>query len=141
MGATEIIPENEITIENLAGLFKRAFFSTSLDDDGDLAVKTDGLLIYIAVEKNHKLLKYMTTFGVKETAPAELKYAFVNKMNDEVLLARFSIPEGFPNTLIADYFIPFEEGIPAFQIVSALRLFTRAVSFAIDKYDDKGLVS
>ena len=140
MAAAEVIPEDEITTENLVALFKRAFFSTSLGDDGGLFVKTDGPQVYVSVNEDHKLLRYMVVLGVKETAPLELKHELANKMNDSLIFGRFSIPEYFTDRLVADYSLPFEEGIPAFQIVSALRRFARAVDYAIDNYDDEELI-
>lgn len=45
MAMAEVIAEDEITISNLAQIFKRAFFKTSLDEDGDLIVHIDGAWI------------------------------------------------------------------------------------------------
>lgn len=86
METAEILPENEVTTENLATLFKRAFFSISFDKDGDLVVQTDGPKVFVIVDENKKMLKYMTIYGVKETSPLELKHALANRMNDSIIL-------------------------------------------------------
>ncbi len=140
MATAEVLAENEITKESLAALFKRAFLSTSFDKDGDLVVQTDGPRVFVTVDEDKKLLKYMSIYGVKESSPVELKHALVNKMNNDIIFGRFSIPEKTPGMLIADYFLPYEEGIPAFQIVSAIRLFARVVPVAIRACDDNDLV-
>ena len=141
MEASEFIAENEVTTENLAAIFKRAFFSTSLDEDGDLFVQTDDIRrVYVIVDERHKLLSYRALFSVKETASLESKHAFVNKLNDDYILVRFSIMESHSDCLAADYSLPFEEGIPAFQIGSALRRFSRVAFKAIYDSDDNDVV-
>ena len=140
MTTAEVLGEDEVTTSNLAQIFKRAFLKTDLDEDGDLRVHTDGPRVMVTVDQDKKLLKFMAVYGVKESARLEMKHAFVNKMNDDIIFGRFSIPEAQPDVLIADYFLPFEEGIPAFQIVSALRWFGKVVPGAISQCDDNDLV-
>ena len=142
MATAEVLAENEVTTENLATLFKRAFFSTSFDEDGALFVNTDAIRgVLVSVDEEEKALRYLVVYGVKETVPLELKLALVNKMNHGIFsFARFSIDERHPDRLVAEYCIPFEEGISAFQIVSALRLFSQSVSGAIRNCDDNDLV-
>lgn len=137
---TEYIVESEVTPKNIRELFSRAFYNTDLDDDGDVVVNAEPISVFISINKNNRLLKYSTYYRVDETAPLESKLAFVNKMNDDVVLCRFSIPEDHEDTLVADYFLPFGESISSFQIVSALRLFALVVVNAISDCDDDDLV-
>ena len=138
---SEIIEEDEVTTENLEALFKRAFFSTKINEDDCLVVSTENIRsVVVEVDEDRKLLKYMAAFGLKEEAPLELKHAFVNRMNDRIIFPRFSVVEKRPDVLVADYFLTFEGGILAFQIMSALRLFSRVVRGAINKCDDDDLV-
>lgn len=136
----DMLTEQDITTANLDEMFKRAFFKTSLDNDGDLVVHTDGPRVIVTINESNKLLKFMSIYGIKESAPLEAAHAFVNKMNDEIIFARFSVPESRKDVLIADYYIPFEEGLPAFQLVSAMRLFARVVPSAIRACDDDDIV-
>lgn len=136
----EYIVESEVTPENIRELFSRAFYSTHLDDDGDVVVNAEPISVFITISKNNRLLKYSTYYEIDETAPLEPKLAFVNKMNDHVVFSRFSIPEDHEDTLAADYFLPFGESISSFQIVSALRLFASVVVNAIRDCDDADLV-
>ena len=140
MAMAEVLAENEVTTSNLTQIFKRAFFKTSLDKDGDLIVHTDGPRVIVTLNQDNKLIKFMTIYGVKESARLDLKHTFTNRMNDEIIVGRFSVPKTRPDMLIADYYLPFEEGIPAFQIVSALRLFARVVPGAIRACDENDLV-
>ena len=138
--APEIIAEDIVTPDTIRNIFRRAFFSTTLDDDGDVRVETDDPVVFVSINVNNKLLKFTTVYGFKETASLESKLAFVNKMNEDVIFCRFSVPEDTSTLLVADYYLPFGEGIPAFQIVSALRLFARVVSRAIYDCDDNDIV-
>lgn len=140
MASAEVLSEDEVTPANLAQVFKRAFLKASVDEDGDLVVQSDGPRVLVTVDEDKKLLKFMTVYGVKQSARLQVKHALANKMNDDYILGRFSIPEGRPDLLIADYYLPYEEGIPAFQIVAALRLFARVVPGAIQDCDKDDLV-
>ena len=136
----EIIAENIVTPETIRDIFRRAYFSTTLDDDGDVRVETDDPIVFVSINANNKLLKYTTVYAFRETTSMEPKLAFVNRMNDELIFCRFSVPEDEPDLLMADYYLPFGEGVPAFQIVSALRLFARVVPRAIHDCDENDIV-
>jgi hypothetical protein len=136
----EVFAEDEVTISILARTLQQGFFKVSLNNDGYLTVYTDGPQVIMTVNQDNKLIRFMSIYGVKESAPLELKQAFVNKMTDDVILVRFSIPESRPDMLIADYYLPFEDGVRAFQVVSALRLFSRIVPYAIRNCDENDLV-
>lgn len=139
-GNTEIIAEDEVTPENIRNLFKRAFYGASIDDDDDVRIDTDGPLVFVGIRENVKLLRYTTLYGVDESARLESKHAFVNRLNNDVILCRFSISGRDDDTLCADYYLPFGEGILAFQVVSALRWFARIVPNAIRDCDEDNLV-
>jgi hypothetical protein len=125
------LEENEVTKSNLSNLFKSAFFKTSLDSDGNLVVQTDGPKVFVTLDSSHKLIIFMTVYEVKKSARIDLKNQFVNKMNDEFVFVRFSIPKKLPDMLVADYHLPFEEGISTYQVIAAIRLFARIVPNAI----------
>ncbi len=136
----EIIAEDEVTPDTIRDLFRRAFFSTSLDGDGDVRVETDGPTVYISINAENKLLRYTAAYRFKNTASLESKYAFVNKMNDDVIFCRFSVALEAPDSLVVDYYLPFGEGVTAFQIVRALRLFARVMPRAIHDCDENDIV-
>ncbi|HOQ98980.1 MAG TPA: YbjN domain-containing protein [Anaerolineae bacterium] len=140
MATAQVLAEGEVTVANLAQLFKRAFFKASINHDGDLVVQTDGPRVLVSVDADKKLIKLMSVYGIQKAARLELKHALVNKMNDEFILCRFSIPEAATDLLVVDYYLPFEEGIPEFQIMSALRWFARVAPGAIRASDQHNLV-
>ena len=136
----EYIVESEVTPETIHRLFTRAFYSTHMDDDEDIIVNADPISVYISINKNTKLLKYTAPFRIDPDAPLALKHVLANKMNDDVILCRFSIPDDHDDMLVADYFLSFGESISSFQIVSTLRLFVSVVSNAIGNCDDNDLI-
>lgn len=138
MATAEILNEGDVSISRLDEIFKRAFFKTAIDSDGDLIVQTEGPRVWVTLNPNHRLVKFMAIYGVKEAAPVESKHALANKMNDEIIFVRFSIPQA--DVLMADYYLPYEEAIPVFQIVAALRLFARVVPAAIRACDEADIV-
>lgn len=138
MPPAEVLAETEVTIPNLAQLFKRAFFSASIDNDGDLIVQSEGPKIIVRIDEEKKLLVFMVMVRVNESATEIAKLTLVNNMNSRVVLARFAIPRS--DILVADCTLPFEEGIPTFQIVATLRLLARVVPGAIRNFDESGVV-
>ena len=136
--APAFLPEGEVNAQKLAEIFKVAYMKCTIDEDGDLLVQTDGPRVFVSVQEDKKLLKFIAMYGLKESATEEMKMAFVNRMNDGIIFARFSVARA--DTLMADYYLPYEEGILAFQIVAALRLFGRVVPGAIQACDKDDLV-
>lgn len=138
MASARLLAESEVTMSNLDELFRQAFFKTSLDKDGDLIVQSDGPRVIVTIDQQKKLVKFMAVYGLREEAALGPKLALVNRMNDEIIYVRFSVPRD--DILVADYFLLFQEGIPAFQLVSSLRLFARVVPAAIRACDQEDLV-
>lgn len=138
MASARLLAESEVTMSNLDELFRQAFFQTSLDKDGDLIVQSDGPRVIVTIDQQKKLVKFMAVYGLRAEVALGPKLALVNRMNDEIIYVRFSVPRD--DILVADYFLLFQEGIPAFQLVSSLRLFARVVPAAIRACDQEDLV-
>ena len=136
MDTSEFFAEDEVTPDNIAALFARAFYNAFVDDDSNIVIDDDPLIV-ISVNKSVKLLTYTALYGFKPTASFEAKYSFVNRINDEYVLARFAFDE---DTISADYALPYERAIFQYQIVSALRLFSRVVPFAISSCDEEDII-
>ena len=137
MDTSTFLEENEVTPENIASLFRQAFYNASVDEDEDVVIYTENLALFISINSNLKLLQYTALYEFKDFAQTSEKHSFVNSVNDEYVLVRFAADE---DTLCADYFLPYEGGISPLQIVSSLRLFSKIVPIAINSSDDDGLV-
>ena len=125
--------------EELIKIFEASFLHTAIDDDGDLCVTSDnGLQCYVLGNAEVPLLKIATLCTLREDADESSKRALVDRLNNEVVLARFTLMAD--STLAADYFLPFEFGVEPAQIVSALRWFSRCVVDGIRAFDSENLV-
>lgn len=143
MTTIDVLAEDEVTIPNLALLFKNAFLKPTITDNGGLRVEIDGLRVLITVDRETKYLRFAIVYGFRQSAQENLQHSFVNELNSNFIVARFFVRRPTDNThnrLMADYFLPFEEGIPTFQIISAVRRFARLVPSAIGASDKHSLI-
>ena len=140
MDASSFLEEDEIDLDSLHRLFQSAFIRADLDEEAEmLRLQSEaGPLVSLEVDDDRHLLKYTAIFGIKDFALEEHKHEFANAMNDGVIVARFCVPR--PDILMADYYLSYESGVTAYQIVHSLRLFARTVVAAIREYDRFELV-
>jgi len=139
MDSNGILPEDQVTSAQLAQFFKAAFMKAEVDEDGDIKVKSDaGITVWISIEGERKLLKYVATYGFKEDATEVDRLQLVNTLNDNVILVRFSVPRD--DVLMADYYLYYEEGVIPYQVVNTLRHFANITVKAIREYDTDDLI-
>lgn len=92
----EVFAEDEVTLSALALVIEQAFYKVSRvkDKDGRFTAHIDGLPVIVLLDQDVKLIRFVSMiYGVKESAPLELKLACINKMNNDANLVRFSISE------------------------------------------------
>jgi len=140
MLGSELIPESEVTQETLVNLFKQSFFKISFTENKDLVVHTDGPHVLFELNNQLKTLKFMAAYSLKPNISVTDKLALVNTMNDEMNLVRFVIPKANPDFMVADYTLSYDEGISPYLIVTSVRLFAGATSYAIRHFDTQELV-
>jgi len=138
-GAEEIIPEDEIAAPKLMALFKGAFIDCNIDEDGDVRIDEDGIKTFLRVSPKKKVITYFSLWDLKENASELDKLRLVNKLNDELLLVRFCMPDS--DTLWCDYQLRYEKGVYAFQVITTYRLFHKVVQGAAEAdMDEKDLI-
>jgi len=126
--------ETEVQPENLLNLFKEAYLKVTIDRDGDLKIETDMGVSFLRMIEDRKLLKYISMYGFKTTATEPDKLSFLNTLNHQIIFCRFSMPK--PEVLMAEYFLSYEEGISAYQIIRSFRLFERIAVVAIRQFNE-----
>lgn len=138
-GDTVFLRDDDVTADNIRHLFKSAFLKASFDDDGDILVRMDnGLNVLVIVDEQRKFLKFIAAIGFREDVDEFAKLSLLNELNTNLIFCRFGmLREGQG---IAEYFLPFDEGILAFQIVEALRIFARVTLEGIRNLDKDDLV-
>jgi hypothetical protein len=135
----EIIAPEDMNNPKLHELFQAAYMKPMYDRDEDLMIEGhSGMRHIVTADTERKLLKFMSVFGLKADAPRESKLELTNRLNDKVVLVRFSMPKD--DVLLADYFIPFDEGITALQVFSCLKWFDKVTIGAIQDCDDDDIV-
>lgn len=140
MTSPELIPEAEVTAENLQALFTRAYYSTSIDEDGDIRVQTDGPNVFIIIDNEKKHLLFNVFYGFKENVSLADKYELANILNYTRGFLRFSVPENAVDTLNIDYRLQYEQGILAFHIVLTVRAFVKDIPILLRLFDENDLV-
>ncbi|MGH8653936.1 MAG: YbjN domain-containing protein [Gammaproteobacteria bacterium] len=136
----EVFAEDEVKISALAQIFRQAFYNVLHQEDGYFIVSTDGPTVMIFLDHDAKLIRFASLYPIKESAPLELKHAYINKMNHRFILGCFSIPESEPDLVIADYSLMYEKGVKPFHLVSMFRLFLRIVGSAITALEEGDLL-
>lgn len=126
----EVFEEDQVTLSALAQIIRQAFYKVSTYEEY-LVVHTEGPLVALFVDENKKLISFISSVSVKESAPLELKHAYANELNDTLTLLRFSSPKAHPDSLMANYDLSFEHGIRLSNIVSTLRCFSRNFTHAL----------
>ncbi len=133
MSDTAFIPEEEVTVQRIEALFKRAFYETYYDKDNDLVVKVDGSRTFIRVREKSKVIAFTVIYGFKPEATREQKLDVVNAMNDAKIFARFSMMLADESILLTDYFLPFDDGVGEMQIISSARMLISTIRSAFEE--------
>jgi hypothetical protein len=122
-----IIPEDEVSVERLDDLFRRAFFKTKIDEDGDLYI-TAGLEfpIWIRVDAERKLITFFTYMRRDPDAYPPFTEALANHLNTTVTLPSFYVVASEPDKLYATYHASYEDGIMESHVVGMARFFAGA---------------
>jgi Putative bacterial sensory transduction regulator len=134
--ADEIILPEAVTKDMLQALFTEAYMDVSLDSDGDIVVK-QSYRCYVVPATDGRFIRLYSLFKPNPDATAENKLAFVNRVNDELIIVRAYVTDsggfGF------EWYIPIEGGVTKKLIVLAVQRFHRMLDSAIGK-DDKNVV-
>jgi len=135
---TGFLAEDAVNAVTLGALFSRACYRTSFDSDGDLRIDTDAGRVVVLIDQGRRVIRLVTHFLLKEYADEGAKLAFVNRMNQAFVFARFTL--GSPTRLMTDYTVPFDQGIGAFPLVAVTRRFASSVAGALRTCDEEGVL-
>ena len=130
--ADEMIQPETLSKSALQELFEAAYLNVTIDDDGDLIVK-ERYRSLVLPDQEGRWIQVVSLFGANPAASLADKLAFVNRVNDELVLIRGYVTErgGFA----FDAFIPVEGGIPKRSVVLAVRQFHHVLE-AVGTKDD-----
>ncbi len=129
----ELIQPASVNKDMLLQLFQDAYMDASLDDDGDIKVKED-YAMYVYPADDGRTVRLVIYFRAAEGAAPEAKLAYVNRVNDTVLMVRATLLEH--GSYAFDYYISVQGGITKQAIVFAAKRFLTTVRSALDRDTD-----
>ena len=127
------MPEDLITPENLSKdllqeLFQQAYLDVSRDEDGDLVVR-DEYRCFVFPDADKRYIHFMSLFRGGAEATLEAKLAYVNRVNDEVVIVRACVTDA--GGICFDYYVPVHGGITRAAVALMLRRFFATVRTAL----------
>ena len=141
MAYIELLAENEVTEAKLIEIFTDAGIIVKLD--ADLKIEAiRGLPVYVLIEENKKLLKFMIATGFQKDISQASKHAFANKLNENISLIRFYVMDyaSRPNFLAVDCYLPYGRGILINHIIETAIDFSRGTISRLKQCDTEGLI-
>jgi hypothetical protein len=132
------IPEDEFTMEAAKAAMDQAAFKTEIDSDGDLKVADGSVVAYLRLDAERKLVSLFVIYRIKASATEIERLRLINRLNDKVILVRFSNPDEFK--LWCDYQFYYEGGITPFMLVNNFRNFVRVTRLAVSQHDTEDIV-
>lgn len=131
------VGSGDISIAKVEEMFKNAALNATKDTD-TVVVEDQSIKVLIRLDEPKKLMTFMLIFGFEDGTPQSERIQLANKLNYEVVFARFYVsPEGM---LYADYSLSYEEGIAPAMVVRAYRWIYKTVTGGIQSYDEKKIV-
>jgi len=135
ISAMKVIKEDDVSIEALLQLFRRAFLKAKIDEDGDVYI-TDGLdfPIWVSVDSDQRLIRFFTFMQGHEGRP--FTAAAANHANATVVLPTFHVRCDRKDRLCSHYFMTFADGVIDTHVITAARRFSAASAYGAQKLDE-----
>ena len=134
-----VLEPDDVTPSLLEQAYLAAGLDTAWDEDGDLLVRIFGDFANVVVMPERKQIRFIKLFEISEFAPDELKFAMANRLNVEWDVVRFHVPVS--TRLVADYTLPYDQGVSPLQLVMVLQGFVATVIEALGSCPDAGLIA
>ena len=133
--ASRILDQDDVTTEALFALFRRAFPTAHVDEDGDIYI-TDGLgfPIWVSVDAEQRLIRFFTFVRRDEDRP--FTAAAANHVNATVVLPTFYVQSDQKDRLCSDHVMTFADGVIESHLIRVARRFSRASVYAAERLDE-----
>ncbi len=130
--ANDIVQPEDVSKDMLLSLFRAAYMDVSLDSDGDIMLK-DVYRSWVFPSNDGRLIRLMSQFNVNPKASHADKLAYVNKVNDEIVLIRACVTAN--GSIRYDYHISVQGGTTRQGIVMAVKRFYSTLNTALEQDD------
>lgn len=136
------IEEKKVSLSLLEQLFKHAQYEASINDEGKFMVLAETALVSVDVlmGDNQRLIRFTAMYKMRDGLPLDIKIAFANRLNNHVILSRFSILETDQMAMNVEYHLPFWGGISGHHIVAAFRMFVYVYTSVPSAMDSENLI-
>jgi hypothetical protein len=139
LAGNEYLAEEDIDRATLGDLFSRAFMRVSYDKDGDLWVQdADAPRLMITVDLVRRMIRIAASWRFKQGTDPDARQRLAACTNNAFMVARFRVFE--PQLFVADYFLSYEKGLLAAQLVHSLKLFGRITQSAVREHDGEDVL-
>jgi hypothetical protein len=131
----QIINSSNLCPELIKSVLDDAYMDASLDDDGDVVVRENGVNIWIRADKNNKdRIRFFSLFRFVSDSPMLARLNCVNQINNEYIILRASVKE---DRLFLDYdLMLLGEGITKKTLVLNLKRYAGIPRSAVSEYGD-----
>ncbi len=137
--AVEMLAEDAIDQARLIDIFQNAGLQAKPMDRGEVLVETENGKTGVSLDADKKLVQFRKFYGFRKASSAAQRLAFVNKVNDEVILVRCSV-SGSGSDLCMDYSLVSESGLSPSQIMASFRRFDRVAVLALRAKDEGKII-
>jgi hypothetical protein len=139
LAGNEYVAEEDIDRSTLGDLFSRAFMRVTYDKDGDLwAQDYDAPKVMITVDLVRRMIRLAAAWRYKQGIDQDARRSLAARTNDAFMAARFRAVE--PDLFVAEYYLSFEKGLLAAQLVHSLKFFGRITQSAVREHDGEGVL-
>jgi hypothetical protein len=138
LAGNEYLAEEDIDRATLGDLFSRAFMRVSYDQDGDLWVQdTEAPKLMINVDVARRMIRIAAAWRFKQASDPDAWQRLAARTNNAFMVARFRAVE---QLFVAEYFLSYEKGLLAAQLVHSLKLFGRITHAAVREHDGEDVL-
>jgi hypothetical protein len=97
----------------------------------------DGDRQFIKIDPERSIITFFVAFGLRSRVLDSDKLKFANKLNDELVLARFSVPRS--DILWCEHQLLYDGGVTAFRIINTYKWFVNVCRRAAQE-DKAGII-
>lgn len=139
LAGNEYLAEEDIDRATLGDLFSRAFMRVSYDKDGDLWVQdADAPKLMITVDLVRRMIRIAAAWRFRQGTDPDAGQRLAARTNNAFMVVRFRAVE--PPLFVAEYFLSYEKGLLAVQLVHSLKLFGRITQSAVREHDGEDVL-
>lgn len=129
--------EDEVTIESLSDIFESAFIKVVDKTSESFKIQCENINPKITIDEGRKFLSFGILYMLSGKISLSEAVLLTNKINDEFIFIRLSAIEYEGDIYIdSKYYMTFETGLIAFQLIHIAKKFEKFTVDALREYFD-----